>query len=209
MHHLLSGPIRGLRALNRLFEALLKPLVAATTAAMLAVVLWTVTARLAGISAPWTEKVMLILLPALAFLVAPIAYRRGANVSLDLLVDAMPLRLARAQLLAVHLLIGVVLWVALDLALRKVGVQPSLLDPLLGALGIDLTSIRPFRAPIRIPVLGIEWRWVYMIMPASVALMLLANVELVLRCLLGLFDPRDRLVRRVRTFEQVHANVGE
>jgi len=209
MATLLSWVIRLLRAVNRLVEAGLKPLVAACTAAMLVVVVWTVVARLTGISAPWTEKVMLILLPGLAFLVAPIAYRRGSNVSLDLLVDALPLRVARAHLLAVHLLIGVVLLVALDLTLRKVGVMPVALDPVLGALGIDLTSIRPFRAPIKIPVLGIEWRWVYMIMPASVALMLIANVELIFRYVLGLLDPADRLVKPVRTFDQVHANVGE
>ncbi|MEO1090166.1 MAG: TRAP transporter small permease subunit [Pseudomonadota bacterium] len=209
MVRLLTGVIVALRAVNRAVEWALKPLVALCVTAMLATVVWTVAARLSGISAPWTEKVMLILLPALAFLVAPIAYRRGANVSLDMLVNAMPARLARAHLLGVHVLIGVILLVALDLTLRKVGVAPLYLDPLLAALGIDLTSIRPFRAPIKIPVLGIEWRTVYLIMPASVALMLLANVELIGRYLLGLFDPHDQLVRPVRSFDQAHANVGE
>lgn len=205
----LSWLIIALRGVNRFVEWLLKPLVALCMACMLATVVWTVTARLAGISAPWTEKVMLILLPALAFLVAPIAYRRAANVSLDIVVDLLPQRLARLHLLGVHLLIGVILLVALDLTLRKVGIRPVMLDPVLLALGIDLGSIRPFRAPIRIPVLGIEWRYVYMIMPVSMGLMLLANVELLLRYVLGLFDPRDRLVSPVRSFDQAHANVGQ
>ena len=57
---------------------------------MLVSVVWGVFTRLVGISAPWTEKVMLIMLPTLAFRVAPIAYRRSANVALDLLRDALP-----------------------------------------------------------------------------------------------------------------------
>lgn len=209
MLKVLAGAILLLRALNRAVEWLLRPIVAVLTGLMLLTVVWTVAARLLGISAPWTEQVMLILLPWLAFVVAPIAYRRGANVSLDLVVEAMPARLARLHLLAVHLLIGVILLVGLDLTLRKVGVNPTMLGPMLAALGIDLSPIRPFRAPMLIPVIGIEWRTVYLAMPAAVALMLLVNVEMLLRYTLGVLDPEDRTVRPVRTFDQAHANVGE
>ncbi len=207
---LLSHAVGVLRLVNRAVEATLKPVIIVTMVAMLITVVWTVTARLSGISAPWTEKVMLILLPALAFLVAPIAYRRAANVALDMLHDVFPARLQRLHSLLIHILILGLLLISLDLTLRKIGLKWEGLTLLLDAVfGLDLNSIRPFKAKIRIPVLGLEWRYVFMVLPTCIALMVMVNVELLLRYTIGLFDPDNRLVRPVRSFEEVAVNLGD
>ena len=206
----ISAAIAALRALNRAIERALNPVIAVLIALMLTMVVLTVTARLTALNAPWTEKIQLILLPTLAFAVAPLAYRRGANVALDLLSGLLTPRMAHVHQLAMHAGILLLLLVGLDLTLRKVGVDPAPLSAAINALtGLDLSAIRPFRAPIKIPMLNIEWRSVYMVMPASVALMILANAELLLRHLLGVLDPDAPSAQRVRSFEDVTSAAGE
>jgi len=202
MTRLLGAAIQILRNINRAIETILTPIFVALIALMLVSVVWGVAARLAGISASWTDKVMLILLPTLAFAVAPVAYRRSANVSLDLLRDALPPRIRNLHGLAMHLFILVLLLVGLDLTLRKVGIDPGPLSRLIdGTIGLDLSEIRPFAAPIRIPVLNIEWAYVYMVMPACILMMIVANIELLLRHVLAIFDPDLKNARPVRSLE--------
>ena len=204
MKPVLLPVILALRTVNRLIERVLNPVSALLTVAMLCTVVWTVVARLSGISAPWTEKVMLILLPVLAFTVAPVAYRRGANVALDLLRDAMPGRMRHVHSLGMHLVILVLLLVAFDLSLRKIGVNPAPLSAAIDAVtGLDLSEIRPFRARMKIPVIGIEWRTVFMVMPLGIGAMILANVELLARHALGIAHPHEPGVEPVRSFESL------
>lgn len=210
MVQLLSQGVALLRGINRSVEFVLRPVIIVVVVAMLATVVWTVVARLTGFSAPWTEKVMLILLPSLAFLVAPIAYRRAANVALDMLHDALPKALKSVHSLLLHIIILGILLVALDLSLRKVGLKWDGMTLMLDSIfGLDLNSIRPFKAKMRIPVIGIQWRHVFMVLPVCVTLMIIVNFELLLRYIIGLFDPDNRLVRPVRSFEDVSANVSE
>lgn len=206
----LSVGIALLRAVNRAVEKVLTPLASLVLAVILAMVVLTVASRLSALTTPWTEQIQLILLPTLAFAVAPIAYRRGANVALDLLAPLLSPRTAHIHQLLMHLGILVLLLIGLDLTLRKVGVDPAPLSALInGALGLDLSAIRPFRAPIRLPMLGIELRWVYAVMPVSVALMLLANFELLMRHTLGVIDPHAPSARRVRSFEEIGGAAGD
>ena len=206
----LSHGVVFLRSVNRAIETVLRPVITVTMVAMLVTVVWTVTARLSGISAPWTEKVMLILLPALAFLVAPIAYRRAGNVALEMLHDALPGVLQRLHSLLLHLLILALLLIALDLTLRKIGLKWDAMTAVLDAIfGLDLNSIRPFKAKIKIPVLGIEWRYVFMLLPVCVTLMVIANIEMLLRYLIGLFDADHPHFRAVRSFEEVDAEARD
>ena len=207
---MLSRIIGVMRVINRAVEATLRPIVMVLMAAMLITVVWTVTARLSGFSASWTEKVMLILLPSMAFLVAPIAYRRAANVALDMLHDMLPHFWQRVHSLLLHIVILGLLLISFDLTLRKIGLKWDEMTAVLDAIfGLDLNSIRPFTAKIRIPVIGLEWRYVFMVLPTCIFLMIMVNIELLLRYTLGLFDPDNRLVKPVRTFEEVSANLGE
>ncbi len=202
MTRLLGAVIQVLRNVNRVIETILTPIFMVLIALMLVSVVWGVAARLTGISAPWTDKVMLILLPTLAFAVAPVAYRRSANVSLDLMRDSLPPRIRNLHGLAMHLFILVLLLVGLDLTLRKVGIDPGPLSRLIHAtIGIDLSEIRPFAAPIRIPVLNIEWGYVYMVMPACILMMIIGNIELLLRHVLAILDPDLKNARPVRSLE--------
>jgi TRAP-type C4-dicarboxylate transport system permease small subunit len=179
-------------------------------AAMLVSILVTVGSRLTEISAPWTEKVMLILLPALAFLALPIAYRRGANVALTFLPDALPDRLRAAHGVALHALILFILLIGLDLTLRKIGYAPNGLSAAInGVSGIDLSEIRPFRARIKIPVLNIQWRYVNMVMPFSIALAILAGLELWLREARALLGQPETAPDPVRKLEAVVEKQGE
>lgn len=210
MVQLLSQGVTLLRGINRSVEFVLRPVIIVVVVAMLVTVVWTVAARLTGFSAPWTEKVMLILLPSLAFLVAPIAYRRAANVALDMLHDALPKALKSVHSLLLHIIILGILLIALDLSLRKVGLKWDGMTLMLDSIfGLDLNSIRPFKAKMRIPVIGIQWRHVFMVLPVCLTLMIIVNFELLLRYIIGLFDPDNRLVRPVRSFEDVSANVSE
>lgn len=174
--------IRALRGFNRAMEWALMRLCALVMAAMLVAIIATVGSRLTGLAAPWTEKVMLVLLPSLAFLAAPVAYRRGSNVALTFLPDMFSERGRAAHGLLLHTALLFLLLTGLDLTLRKVGIDPAPLSRAIHAVsGVDLTAVRPFKAPIKIPVLNIEWRYVYMVMPACLFLMVMSGVELWLR----------------------------
>lgn len=202
--------ISGLRKVNRAAEEILKPIAWIGIAIMLVTVVLSVFGRKTGISMPWTEKAFIVMLPISAFVIAPIAYRRAANVSLDFFHDLLGGRIARLHLLVVHLMLMLLFMIGLDLTMRKIGIRflPTeiFLDWL---LGLDLASIRPFKARVMIPVLNIPWRAVYMTMPICMALLLLANFELICRYILGLIDPNDERVRPVRSFEEVEANRAE
>ncbi len=205
----MTSLIEGLRTVNRLIDFLFRNLAALVMVILLGTVLWAVFSRTVGIVAPWTDKVMLVFLPVLAFLVAPIAYRRGANVALDIVSDALPKRLQRLLSLAIHLFILLILLMALDLSLRKVGFRPTAIAAIIeGVAGVDLDVIRPFKAKIKIPVLGIEWRTVHFVMPVAFFTMILANIELLLRYAVGLADPDSKYVKPIRSFEDVASNVG-
>jgi len=69
--------------------------------------------------------------------------------------------------------------------------------------------VRPFAPPIRIPVLNIEWRYVYQVMPACIALMILGNFELILRHVLAIFDPDLSLARPVRSLEESESKLWD
>lgn len=210
MAQLLVVAVGYLRNVNRAVEFVLRPVAVLLIVTMLGSVVWGVLSRLLGISSPWTDSVMLIMLPALAFVVAPPAYRRSANVALDLLGDSLSPRARGVHGLALHLAILLLLLVGLDLTLRKVGIDPGALSGLIRAVcGLDLSEIRPFALPMRVPVLGIRWSSVYTVMPICIALMILANVELLLRQLLSLLEPGERRVPPIRDFEESASRLWE
>ena len=205
---MLAGVILALRRLNLVVEAVIRPLAWVSMTLMLFAVLLTVVARETFLFLPWTDKVSLILLPVLAFIVAPVAYRRSENVALDLFLDVLPPKVARLHALLIHLCLAVVFLIGLDLTLRKIGLRFAPLEILIETVfRLDVSSIRPFKAPLRIPTIGLEWRYVYMVMPVSFALLLLANLEIVLRLILGLVRPNEPATTPVRTFDEAHAGV--
>lgn len=122
-------------------------------------------------SITWVEDVSLIAMVTTAFVVAPLAYRSGANVAIEMLVMALPRALLRLVRLAINLLI---LWIlyrhfgeALDLVQRGWG--------------------------IRVNTVPVAWAWFYMIVPVAFAAMAAVGIELVLRDAWGLAARSDAL----------------
>lgn len=210
MQQALTPIIGMLRNINRAIESVMNPIATVLIAAMLLTTVWGVFTRLTGISNAWTDKVMIIMLPTLAFVIAPVAYRRSANVSLDLLIDSLSPRGRNLHGLIIHLLILILLLVGLDLTLRKVGIDPGPLSALIaGVTGLDLSEIRPFAPPMRIPVINVQWKYVYMVMPVCIAFMILANIELLLRSLLYSVYPGLERPRPVRSVEDAEAKLWD
>ena len=210
MQQALTPIIGVLRNINRVIESAINPIATLLIALMLFTTVWGVFTRLTGISNSWTDKVMIILLPALAFAIAPVAYRRSANVSLDLLADSLSPRARNLHGVALHLFILLLLLVGLDLTLRKVGIDPGPLAGLILALtGLDLNEIRPFAMPMRIQVINVQWKYVYMIMPVSIAFMIMANLELLLRNVLYAIYPGLERPRAVRSVEDAESKLWD
>ncbi len=117
----------------------------------------------------WTEEVSKTMMVWAAFLVAPWAYRNGANVNIQIFTDELPAtlrRLLRAVLNALVIWIIVVFW------LHSFGMVER---------GF---SIRTASLPIPIG-------WFFSIVPLAFAGMLLVGIELLLRDVLSLLHPRE------------------
>ena len=115
---------------------------------------------------PWPEEAARALMIWMMAVVAGEAYRKGSFVAIDMLILALPLRLASLLKLFLYLMAGLVLFK-------------------LFTLGIDFFE-RGFRA--RAASIHISRAWIYLAMPVCFFTMLLANIELCLReigCLLG------------------------
>lgn len=115
-------------------------------------------------SLTWVEDVALIMMVTTAFIVAPYAYRTGANVAIEILTSVLPDVLVRILRLLVNML---VLWVIYryffeSLALVQRGWS------------------------IRVNTVPIAWAWPYMIVPVAFGAMALAAIELIGRDLWAL-----------------------
>ena len=116
-------------ALHRIVEAFL----VALFAALVAVALWQVTGRFAlNASLSWSEEFQRYAHIWLVFLGIAVAYRRGAHIGVDLLLEAVPARAARGLVLLAD-----AAWLALGLAialmsLRLMAVAGSQTSPGLG-----------------------------------------------------------------------------
>ncbi len=117
----------------------------------------------------WTESVSKTMMVWSAFLVAPWAYRLGANVSIDMLADQLPV-LARRVL--VLILDALVIWILLVLAAESVG------------LVLRGMQIRDASLPITVG-------WFYTILPLSLTIMLLVGCERLMRGVLNLMHPDE------------------
>lgn len=108
-------------------------------------------------SLTWVEDVALILMVTTAFIVAPHAYRSGANVAIELFTSPLPTLALRLLRLVINMLI---LWIIYryffeSLALVKRGWG------------------------IRVNTVPIPWAWPYMIVPMAFAAMAVVAVELI------------------------------
>ena len=115
----------------------------------------------------WTEEASIFMMIWMAFLVAPFAYRSGANVSIEIIRDLFR---GRAQWVLQIVLTCLVLYLLFILFERSIAHTDN-------GLRSSAKSI-----PIRMA-------WVYIAMPIGIGGMIVVSVEILLRSLRQLIDP--------------------
>lgn len=116
----------------------------------------------------WPEDVSLMMMIWVAFAVAPIAYRIGANVALDTIMRLLHGRIVYMLYLIIHiLLLGMLVVLTIE--------------------AVEMIA----RSKIRANSIDLQMKYIYMIMPISFCAMIIVGLELGLRCILGLFYPHD------------------
>jgi len=117
----------------------------------------------------WPEELSKTMMVWTAFLVAPWAYRNGANVRIEIFRDEFPPLLLRISKLLINLSI---LWIVYIFFFESFGFW-----------GRGLT-VRADSVPIQVA-------WFYSIVPVAFLLLLLVGVEQTIRCLLTLLHPTE------------------
>jgi len=136
---------------------------AALLAVMLAMALAQIISRgVFNYSLDWAEELARVALVWSVLLVAPYAYRKGANVAIVSFAVALPPRVLVAVSFALNAL---VVWVLLVLFRESFAFWRR---------GLQITAAS----------LDIKMAWIYWIVPASFALLILVGFELLLRLLL-------------------------
>ncbi len=129
-------------------------------AAMLVVIMLQVMSRYVfNSSLSWTEELSKSLMVWSAFLVAPWALRTGANVGVDMFLEAMP---SRARFFIELVVSALILWIIFILFRESVGFV---------ARGLQS----------RMATLPVTTGYVYLIVPVSLGAMALAGAEVFLR----------------------------
>tara|TARA_B100001059_G_C17796515_1_gene563385 strand:- start:1317 stop:1883 length:567 start_codon:yes stop_codon:yes gene_type:complete len=129
----------------------------------------------------WTEEVSKTLMVWCAFLIAPWAYRNGANVNITIFTDELPPNFRRSLSLLINLMI---IWIIAVFFLESFGMVNR------GFL-------------IKTASLPIQIGWFFIIVPLSLGAMLLVGIELLLRDLLSLFCPRENfeIITKIKNME--------
>lgn len=160
--------VAGLARLNAAYSVRARDLAGVLIAVNAALVLAQIASR-AAFNAPltWAEEAARIMLVWSAFLVAPYAYRMGANISIDLFAAALPTRLRLALVTALNVLV---------LAVAAVFFYESILFWLRG-LNLSAATM-----PVRMA-------WFYTVVPFGFAGLILVGCEIRLRLARALRDP--------------------
>lgn len=205
---LLLGLISPLHAFNTAMGALGRWVTVTAMALMVAVILLQVFFRYVLNSAlPWPDEAARFLMLWMTGLIAPVAYRRGGFVAIDMAMQALPRRAAAA--------LGLVLLTLALIVLLK-GVQLGHAHTMSGCLFKSSSLYLPFTFEFALPLpgtgisltlctkadaaLGLQFGWVKMplaVMYASLfiglILLTLVNIELLLRNIATLLGSGDDL----------------
>lgn len=134
-------------------------------AAMLALALAQIVSRAVfHYSLDWAEELARVALVWSVLLTAPYAYRKGAHVAITSFAEALPPRLLAFTSLLLNLL---VIWVLLVLFIESFAFWRR---------GLEITA----------STLDLKMAWIYSIVPAAFAMLVLVGVELVIRLLVHL-----------------------
>jgi len=163
MKLLLLRVATALGRLNRPLSVLARNLAAALLAVMLALALAQIVSRgLFHHSLDWAEELARVALVWSVMLTSPYAYRHGAHVAIVSFAEALPPRLLAFVSLLLNLLI---LWI-------------------LGVLFVESFAFWARGLDIMASTLGVKMAWVYAVVPAAFAMLILVGLELLARLLL-------------------------
>lgn len=182
---LLMGPLAVLERINGTLLAIGRALAMAALAIMVFFILYQVVMRYAFNAAPnWTEEAARFLMLWMTGLIAPLAYRQGGFVAIDMLERAVPSLLSRLLVLGLLLL-----------AMAVIGQCV-----VLGWDNINSFIARGRSASLRIPL---DWfggeairfknAWAFSSLFVCFCLLTLVNIELILRQLIVIAGGGDRL----------------
>lgn len=162
-----------LETANRPVAAAGRNLAAGLVVAMVALALAQILSRtLFDHSLDWAEELARVTLVWSVLLVAPFAYRSGAQVSIGSFAAALPPRLLLAVSLLLNVLIG---WICVEMLRQSIPFWSR---------GLALTA----------SAIDIRMAWIYAIVPVAFACLVLVAAELVLRLGRALFRPDPDLI---------------
>ncbi len=118
-------------------------------------------------SLPWPEEFAKFTMVWMTFLVAPYAYRKGLNVSMELFISRVPQRIRSFFQIVIHILL-----IAMAYYL------------LLEGLGMMKRGMR-----IRASSIDIKMAYVYLILPVSFVMMMIGGVEHILKEIKNVIAP--------------------
>ncbi|WGW05279.1 TRAP transporter small permease [Tropicibacter oceani] len=132
---------------------------------------------------PWPEEAARFLMLWMTGLIAPSAYRRGGFVAIDMVSALLPRAIGTALSLFLLLLSTLVLVMGIKLGLKHINSGWMFASSTL-YLPLELIGQKGYK---------IKLAWMYMSLYVGLWLLLMVNIELVLRALIGLFGGEDRL----------------
>ncbi len=132
---------------------------------------------------PWPDEVARFLMLWMTGLIAPSAYRWGGFVSIDMFIRAVPSLLGTILVVVLLILSLVVLLIGFNLGLQHVKVG-WIFESSSIKIPMNLLGGKPE---------AIKLAWMYMSLPVGIFLMVLVNLELILRNILQLCDQNIEL----------------
>jgi TRAP-type C4-dicarboxylate transport system permease small subunit len=165
MKSLLMGIVRGLGRVNGPLSIAARNVAGALIAVMLVLALAQIVSRGAfHYSLDWAEELARVALVWSVLLVAPFAYRKGAHVAIVSFAEALPPRLLAVTSLVLN---GLIVWILVVLFIESFAFWRR---------GLEIMA----------STLEIKMAWIYAIVPAAFAMLILVGVELIGRLVLHL-----------------------
>ncbi len=181
----LLGPIKGLKAINDVLLRIGRALAMLALALMVAVILAQIFYRyVLNAALPWPDEAARFMMLWMTGLIAPMAYRRGGFVAIDMVERALPVRVAAVLTLTLMSLSLMVLVYAVQIGWSEVTgfggrfATASLYVPT--SLGFDEW--------LRVPR-----SWMMASLLVGLGLMIIVSLELILRQIVTLIGGADAL----------------
>ena len=174
------GLLRFLAAVNSFILSIGRVIAGAAIGIMVIVILIQVFFRyILGNALPWPDEAARFLMLWMTGLIAPSAYRQGGFVSIDMVTEALPKLIGQTIILVLLIIALAVLLVGFNYGLNHVNsgwlfASSSLKIPL-NWFGGELISVK--------------LAWMYMSLAVGMGLLILVNIELILRAILKFIDP--------------------